>query len=316
MTRKLLAGPGWVKDTALHVAFLSVFGVFSGCGAAPPPARPLDPYGERIGNCIVTPRGISESLQARMVPIEGGAAVLGSTEAERAQARRDYGPGGDALFRGEAKVRRASVAPFRIDRTPVTNEAYRELVESCGTPAPSHELLDEGTWEALRKRFGIPFSYAQIQGFLWDDGVPPRARNRHPVVLVTHDQAGLYCAWRGARLPSGLEWERAARGRQGRIYPWGDAYDPFRVNTAQRNEGDTVPVGTLTQGASAEGVLDLGGNVYEWTSTPWPGSNDKMVVKGNAWTGRGGYGRGAARLAFARDLRNVTLGFRCVADPI
>jgi formylglycine-generating enzyme required for sulfatase activity len=312
MTRKLLAGRGWVKDAAVASALLALF---AGCASAPPAERHVDPYGVRVSNCVVGPRTLNDSLQAAMVSIAGGPAVLGSTEAERAQARLDYGAGGDKLFRDETRVRRAHVKAFRIDRTTVTPRAYYEFVSSCGVRPPDHELITESAWNALRKRFAIPFTYAQIQPFLWDENDPPPGRDpKMPVVLVTQDDAGLYCAWRGARLPTEDEWERAARGQQGSIYPWGNSYDAFRVNNATRGTGDALPVGSLTQGASPDGILDMGGNVYEWTSTPWPGKKDLVVVKGNAFDGRGGYGRGAARLAFPKDMRNVTLGFRCAAD--
>jgi formylglycine-generating enzyme required for sulfatase activity len=256
---------------------------------------------------------LNDTAQAQMLALEGGPAVLGSTEGERVQARLDYGVGGEQLFSNEGRARRAHVTGFRIDRMAVTNALYHEFVEACGTPPPNHESLPEATWNALKQRHGLAYSYAQIVRFLWDDHAFPADHARYPVVLVSHDDAGLYCAWRGARLPTEDEWERAARGREGRNYPWGTVYDQFRVNNAARRIGGPVEVGALPQGASPEGVLDLGGNVYEWTASPWPTSADSVVVKGNGWDGRGGYGRGAARLAFSRGLRNVNLGFRCAA---
>ena len=134
------------------------------------------------------------------------------------------------------------------------------------------------------------------------------------MVLVSHDEAGLFCAWRGARLPTAQEWERAARGYDGRIYPWGDRYDPFRVNTAVRGEGGTLPVGSLPQGNTEEGFTDMGGHVFEWTDTTAPGGAGQRVAKGNGWAGRGGYGRGAAWVARHDEQKDVTLGFRCAAD--
>jgi formylglycine-generating enzyme required for sulfatase activity len=86
------------------------------------------------------------------------------------------------------------------------------------------------------------------------------------------------------------------------------------VNTAQRGTADTVEVGSLPQGNAPEGFTDMGGHVFEWTATPWPGRRGYAVVKGNGWDGRGGYGRGAARAARPKELRDVTLGFRCAAD--
>jgi formylglycine-generating enzyme required for sulfatase activity len=316
MTRKLLARWEWVKDTGGSAGVLLVIALFAGCGSAPPPPPQTDPYGPRVAQCVQMPHPVSDMAEAHMVAMDAGPAVLGSTEAERAQARRDYGQGGEKLFSDEAHVRRAHLSAFRIDRTPVTIAAYRELIEACGITPPNVQTLTQAAWNALQQRLHLSHGYAQIARFLWDDHDPPPDHERHPVVLVNQDEAGLYCAWRGARLPSADEWERAARGQQGRIYPWGDGYDPFRVNTAKRATGETLPVASLPQGATPEGIFDLGGNVYERTVTPVPGRKDTFVVKGNGWDGRGGYGRGAAALAVQADARSVNLGFRCASGEV
>ncbi len=317
MKRKLWAAKGWVKNVPLRSSVLGALAwLIAGCGASGPALREPDPYGPRVADCISMPRPLADTLQAQMVPIDAGTAVLGSTEPERVQARRDFGPGGQQLFRNERPLRRAHLPGFRIDRAPLTNAAYRELVEACGTPPPNAELLTEATWAGLQRAFKLTRAYALVQLFLWDDHDPPADHLKHPAVLVTHDDASMYCAWRGARLPTADEWERAARGPEGRIYPWGNSYDPFRVNSVARKAHDTLPVGSLPSGASAEGILDLGGNVFEWTSSPALGQPDAAVVKGNGWDGRGGYGRGAAWLAQPRALRDVNLGFRCAADLI
>jgi formylglycine-generating enzyme required for sulfatase activity len=240
---------------------------------------------------------------------------MGSTKDERAQARLDYGPGGERLFEDEQPWRRGFVPGFRLDQSPVTGAPYAEFVAACGALAPDAETFTAQRWAALRKRFGLRHEYAQIQRFLWPDREPPKERERHPQVLVSQDEAGFYCAWRGGRLPTEEEWERAARGPAGNVYPWGNRYDPFRVNTEKRGVGDTQDVGSLPQGNAPEGFTDMGGHVLEWTSTPWPDRPKVFVVKGNAWDGRGGFGRGAARFARPADLKDVTLGFRCAADP-
>jgi toxoflavin biosynthesis protein ToxD len=317
MERTLWVRPRRVKNAGLFagitLAWLGVWALAGGCGAAPPKVERVDPYAERIANCILVPRGKNDAAQEQMAVFPAGMAVLGSTEAERAQARLDYGDGGRSLFNNEFLARRAHVPAFKLDRVPVTHELYREFVEACGVSPANASSLSSAAWAELRKRFGIPYSYEKAQTFFWNDQDVPEGRAKHPVVLVTHDEASLYCAWRGARLPTEDEWERAARGQEGRTYPWGPGYDQFRVNNATRGVGSTVEVAALPQGATPDGIYDLGGNVYEWTSTPWPGSKDGVVVKGNGWDGRGGYGRGAARLSWSADLRNVNLGFRCAA---
>lgn len=281
------------------------------CGGEPPRRVRIDPYSARVGGCVESP---AASAAVPMIQVATGEAVLGSTEGERAQARADYGPGGEGLFGDEAPIRRAHVQGFQLDRSPVTNRLYAEFVAACGVIPPDAESLPQGKWEDMRRFHGLTQPYAVVQRFLWQQNVPTPGREDHPAVLVMRDQAAFYCAWRGARLPREVEWERAARGANGNTYPWGKLYDGFRVFGRVRGSNDTAPVGSLPQGNTREGFTDMGGHVWEWTSTPWRGRKGHYVVKGNAWDGRGGYGRGAARDSRAKDVVDVTLGFRCAAD--
>ncbi|MDH5672849.1 MAG: formylglycine-generating enzyme family protein [Myxococcales bacterium] len=308
MRRNLLVVAARVKPMAVLLS------VLWGCGSGPEVRPEADPFGERINQCIDAPRPRSDAAHTRMVAIAAGAAVLGSTEAERLQARRDYGAGGERLFGDEAPARRSQVGAFRIDVSPVTNAQYAEFLAACGGLPPDHQALPAARWAQLRRSFDIDYGYGFIQRFLWPGMEPTAERAKHPVVLVSHEDAGFYCAWRGGRLPTEEEWERAARGPAGSYYPWGNRFDAFRANVAVSGPGDTTEVGKLPHGNTPEGVTDMGGHVHEWTSTPWPGRPGFVVVKGNGWDGRGGYGRGAARLARTAKMLNVTLGFRCAAD--
>jgi formylglycine-generating enzyme required for sulfatase activity len=315
MRRTLFPNLRGVKPSALPWALFALNAAFwTGCGGGGAQHREPDPYGPKIAQCIGTPRNLGDAAQDAMLALPAGLAVLGSTEAERRQARIDYGAGGAKLFADEAPARRAHVQAFRIDRTPVTQAAYVEFVRACGGIPPDAEALSEARWNELRARFSIPYDRARIARYVWPGDEPAPARALHPMVLVTQDDAAFYCAWRGGRLPNELEWERASRGPQGNIYPWGERWDPFRANTRTKKIFDTLEVGSLPKARSVEGVEDMGGNVYEWTRTRWPASDTDYVVKGNAWDGQGGYGRGAAKLRFHGELQNVNLGFRCVAD--
>ena len=315
MPRNVGARAGLVKraaPTLLWGLLSGLTALFSACGGAPPAPPKPDPFGARIGDCIDVDRAGSDAAQGRMLRVPGGAAVLGSTSQERAQARLDYGKGaGPTLFEDEAKVRRAYVHDFQLDAVPVTAQLYAEFAAACGIVPPDAESLPEERYHELAERFALSWPYARVATYLWSAGKPPLGRERHPMVLVSQEDAGFYCAWRGARLPTEDEWERAARGPTGRAYPWGDRYDPFRVNTAQTGKGDTMDVASMPTGVSPEGFHDMGGHVLEWTETPWPGRPGFAVVKGNGWNGRGGYGRGAARRSLPVDMRDITLGFRC-----
>jgi formylglycine-generating enzyme required for sulfatase activity len=137
------------------------------------------------------------------------------------------------------------------------------------------------------------------------------------VVLVSHSDAQAYAAWLSTesrvtwRLPSALEWEKAARGIDGRRYPWGDEFDPPRLNSHDLGPFDTLPVGQYPAGASPFGLLDAAGQVFEWTNSP--GNPGRFLVKGGSWDDRGcGVCRPAARHARPQAFKHILIGFRLV----
>jgi formylglycine-generating enzyme required for sulfatase activity len=140
------------------------------------------------------------------------------------------------------------------------------------------------------------------------------------VVLVTWADAAAYCAWRGAvvgqrrRLPSAAEYEKAARGPEGSVYPWGSEFASEKLNSQVSGPKDTMAAGSFPGGASPYGMLDAAGNVFQWTATPWPHKRDGMTVKGSAWDDFAGVGRGASLHGRKKHVRHVIVGFRCAAD--
>lgn len=261
---------------------------------------------------------ISRAADRSMLYVPAGTTIVGSTPQEREQAYQDYKrtSGNDAARKNnwfERERARAAIqlAAFRIDPTPVTNAAYAEFIDDTRRAAPR---IDEATW----KKQGFIQRYAtQVARFNWRGQRPPPRREDHPVVLVTWQDARDYCAWRAAvvgqprRLPTASEYEKAARGAQGIVYPWGNSFDPSKLNSHVEGAGDTTAVGSFTQGASPYGMLDAAGNVFQWTSTPWPHRKDAMTVKGSAWDDYGGVGRGASQHGRRRWVRHAIVGFRC-----
>lgn len=174
---------------------------------------------------------------------------------------------------------------YYIDRTPVTNAEYKVFVDATGYSFPPH----------------------------WRQGKPVPGTEDHPVVQVSWFDAAAYAQWAGKRLPTAAEWEKAARGTDGRIYPWGDVFDPTRLNCGEGGPFKTTPVGQYSpQGDSPYGVVDMAGNVYEWTND---GSQvTTMGIRGGCWLD----GREQAQTFYVRRhtprRKNDFIGFRCVMD--
>lgn len=152
-------------------------------------------------------------------------------------------------------------------------------------------------------------------------------RDDDPVVNVTHEEARRYAEWAGGTLPSEAQWERAARGTDGRRYPWGDAWEPGRCNGAEGGPGRTTPVDRHPAGASPAGCEDMAGNAWEWCAdwyeasfyrhgTTWnprgPATGRLRCVRGGGWKGGGEEVRVAHRGSVRPDGRRDDLGFRCV----
>ena len=198
---------------------------------------------------------------------------------------------------------------FYIGRYPVTQAQYARFVQQMGHRVPFYET----DWTK-------PYS--------WDLGekTPPPGRLDHPVVLVNWDDAVAFCRWAGLRLPSEAEWEKAARGTDGRIYPWGNTWDPALCNSHEGKKGETTPVGAYsTGGDSPYGCADMAGNAWEWCADrydesyyasspgrnpPGPEAGDTRVLRGGSWNYVSGYQRAAHRNSNYPDFRDY-LGFRC-----
>jgi formylglycine-generating enzyme required for sulfatase activity len=317
----------------LSTASILALGLASGCGGPglrlqppqpPPPNVPMPTdvtwhHGEAA---------LSASADLTMIVIPASRSIAGSTPEERNIAYDDHAASlGSSTARDhkwfdtEEDRHVVELATFRLDLMPVTNAAYAEFVADGGAPAPA---MDEATW----KQQGFVQKWPdEVERFVWKDGQPPPNREDHPVVLVSWHDAAAYCVWRGQvvghprRLPSAHELEKAARGLEGMPYPWGPTFEPRKLNSAVGGSHDTVPVGSMPEVPGPFGVLDLAGNVFQWTATPWPtdrpassAPNAKMTVKGSAWDDHAGLGRGAAWHGRVRTVRHVIVGFRCAGD--
>ena len=256
------------------------------------------------------------------IAVPAGPFIAGSDRAEREQAYRlDERAYGHSITReqrwyeGERARERVELPAFAIMRTLVTNADYARFVAATGHRAPD---VDAATWAS----YGLVHPYARTRRSAWVRGAPPAGREDHPVVLVSHADALAYAAWLSEqtgeswRLPTRLEWEKAARGTDGRWFPWGMAWDPTKANTHDLGPFDTTPVGAYPDGASPYGLLDPAGNVFEWTADPAPGSGARFMVKGGgSWDEQGcGICRPAAAHSRPAGLRHILIGFRLVHE--
>jgi len=253
------------------------------------------------------------------VYVPAGTFIFGSTESEREfayaldeQVTRPYG-----WYERESRGQVAT-GPYCIARQPVTQSEYQQFVQATKHRAPW--ISDE----VYREQGFLVHPYASVKPYLWQEGVFPEGLGRHPVVLVSLDDGAAYCAWKGQgagrryRLPTEFEWEKAARGTDGRFFPWGNEWEPTALNSGERI-GKTSPVGQFPGGRSPYGVLDMAGNTFEWTQTPWTvnpsrDQRKKSVLKGCSWDDRPGTCRAAMRHGRPNDSRHILIGFRCVSE--
>jgi formylglycine-generating enzyme required for sulfatase activity len=207
----------------------------------------------------------------------------------------------------ESPERKVVLPSFYIDTYEVTHEQYANFLQATGHRAP----LD------------------------WPDGDMPKKLAKNPIVNITWHDAAAYAAWAGKRLPTEAEWEKACRGPDGRIHPWGNsgkgkkAASGSDVRDKTYPEGRTFPVGSFPDDVSPYGVMDMAGNAWEWTADWYKAylGNDQFNVEfgGKYRVIRGGgaidYFQAAAtrrcadRAHAAPSSTHDAVGFRCVQDP-
>jgi serine/threonine-protein kinase len=197
---------------------------------------------------------------------------------------------------------------FWIDKFEVTNALYKKCVDVGKCSAPSSGK----------------FYNAQYDNY--------------PVISVSWNDANAFCAWAGKRLPTEAEWEKSARGTDGRVYPWGSAFDKNLLNSFEGGKGDRttvgifsitwgeLPVGSYPGGVSPYGAMDMAGNVWEWVADWYdekyysnsprnnpkgPSSGQYRVLRGGAWGNLQGDVRASYRYFNFPDLRGNFVGLRC-----
>jgi formylglycine-generating enzyme required for sulfatase activity len=271
---------------------------------------------------------------AELVFVPPGGFWMGSTEAEADLARdecrrrpvQQHHCG--KPHRLEMPRHWVEVSAFFIDRYEVTNALFGAFVHATG-----HRTTAEiEGWAFVAERTSEGVDWRQTPGATWRSprGPGTASLRDHPVVHVTWDDAAAYCRWAGRRLPTEAEWEKAARGPDGRRYPWGDAWDPTRANGAL-TVGGTTPVDTYPPGASPYGAQDMAGNVQEWVQE-WfgadyyarsptrdprgPSTGEFRMVRGGTWSYEPFFLSTTWRSYLQGDNRHAHIGFRCATSRI
>ncbi len=253
------------------------------------------------GAAILGLSGISRACTrsgdlSEMLTIPAGKFLMGTTEQQVEKLSVEYGYHPSWLL-SEVPQREVNLPEYQIDRYPVTNMQYHQFCVETGYIFPEH----------------------------WEKSGPAEGRADHPVVYVNKMDAMAYAKWAGKRLPSEAEWEKAARGTDGRMFPWGNEINPDACcwNRSGIDGITTDPVDIHAAGASPYGVMDMAGNVMEWcedgpAGAPMLENGTKFTafIKGGAWitsevvdlrpAARGNSGAVNNKLEF--------IGFRCVKE--
>lgn len=231
-----------------------------------------------------------------MVLIPRGDFIMGSDQVDTAQQGTEFGTA-KPLFLDEHPQHTVTLPAYEIDAYEVTNGQYRAYIDATRATSPP----------------------------TWPDGQFPPDQGAWPVTGVTWFEADAFCRWDGKRLPTEAEWEKAARGTDGREYPWGREFDATKGNIGSTG---LAPVGSFPHGVSPYGVYDMAGNVSEWVADwyqPYPGSTDTSPaygekfrsVRNSSWGGSAGhytvahFYRAAYRFYQPPNRRFRDIGFRC-----
>lgn len=230
---------------------------------------------------------------------------------------------GDAHGDANEAPRKAEVQSFHIMRYEVTNRQFAAFVIETGYRTDAGKIGSGFVWDGRWRR---------IAGAGWQTPHGPdstiKGRQNHPVVQVSARDAEAFCSYHGLRLPTEVEWEFAARGKDGRRYPWGDPPPrqgilPARANfgtvaccalSTEDGFGKTAPVGNYPAGASPFGLHDMAGNVWEWTATTFPGKTDERAIRGGGWGNNPYCLRVSYRHGNPPQFSLDMVGFRCASS--
>lgn len=196
-----------------------------------------------------------QDIPEGMVIVPEGQFFMGSTQQDIAKLLESDRNIEAERLENEVPQRTVSLNAYLIDKYPVTNAHYKLFVEAGGYTQKS--LWSDAGWQYIVQ--AKPLENNELDAVF-------HGESDCPVVNISWYEAEAFAAWSGKRLPTEAEWEKAARGTDGRIYPWGNAFDKTRLNCAETKIERPTPVTKYPQGQSVYGCFDMAGNVWEWTA--------------------------------------------------
>ncbi len=259
-----------------------------------------------------------------VVYIPEGEFIMGGSANDAYEQCRELYVGGTCSkdrFTNEEPEHTVNLDAYNIDKYEVSNAAYRTCEDAGICDPPSNTS-----------------SYT-LSNYYND-----RTYDHYPVINVNWNMANTYCEWRNARLPTEAEWEKAARGESGSIYPWGNSFEGARANFCDTNcplrfdwanenyddgYADVAPVDLFSNGITPYGVYNTAGNVWEWvndwydsnyysnsptTNPTGPSSGQYRTLKGGSWVDPGHYVRSSYRVGLDPSYINTYVGFRCASN--
>ncbi|MEM8504584.1 MAG: SUMF1/EgtB/PvdO family nonheme iron enzyme [Cyanobacteria bacterium P01_D01_bin.1] len=266
------------------------------------------------------------------VLIEGGDFLRGSDRTQKDYAYRisaeGFADSPEEIAKAEAGFRRqgwfdrepdeatVNLPAFCLSQNLVTNQDYQAFVKATGYEHPGISAAD------YQEQGFLVHDYSEVAPYLWQDGQFPPGQGQHPVVLVSYEDALAYAEWRSQqdgvtyRLPTTLEWEKAARGIDGRYFPWGSEWRNEATNWAKNGPYGTSAIATYPDSRSLYGIEDMAGNVFEYTSTlvEKANGNVEVLLKGCGWDDYPGFCRAAYQHDRPTNSKHILFGFRLVAE--